>query len=148
MRAPPGELTVLFEDARGKRHPLQVMLAAEGARIEEAAVRQVLQAEADARMGTLAPELISPVIQHALPGLRRCYERGLRRAAVEGRLMLFVRVAADGHVARAQLRGESTLPTELTDCIAGQARGWSFPAPTGGAVAFEIPLNLKAAPGP
>ncbi len=145
MRVPAGDLTLSFEDARGRLHAFQVTVAAEGSRIEEATIRAALQAEADARTGTLAPELIKPVIQGALPGLRRCYERGLRRARVEGRLTLAVRVAADGHVARAQLRGESALPVELTECIANQARGWVFPAPDGGPVAFEIPLNLKAA---
>ncbi len=148
MRAPPGDQSLSFEDARGHLHALKVRLAAEGTRIEEADVRAALRAEADSRMGTLAPELIRPVIQRGLPGLRRCYEQGLRRAQVEARLTLAVRVAPDGHVARAELLGESALPAGLTSCIANQARGWVFPAPDGGPVAFEVPLNLKASSAP
>lgn len=149
MRAPAGVLQLSFEDARGTLHPFEVTLAPEGTRVEEGLIRSTLQAEADARMGTLDPEQISPVLQQGMPSLKRCYEQSLRRAPeLTGRFTLAVRVAADGHVARAELRGDAGLPADLTRCIASQAKLWQFPQPAGGPVAFEVPVNLKSSSAP
>lgn len=142
VREPAGELALSFEDKRGKSHPLKFTLPPEGGTIDEAAIRAAMP---ELRMGVLAPEQIAPIIEGALPGLQRCYEQGLGLAPkLKGALTLAVRVAADGHVARTQLHGDGEIPTELSQCIAKQAKGWRFEAPSGdGPATFEIELNLK-----
>jgi ferric-dicitrate binding protein FerR (iron transport regulator) len=145
MRWPPGVLSLEIEDAAGRRYPMTLEVATEGTRIEEAAIRKLMREADEARLGTLDPALISPVIRAAIPTLKRCYERALKIAPqLEGTLTLSIRVAPDGHVARAQVSGPTELPEALESCIVREVRGLTFPRPDGGPVQLELPLKLAA----
>ncbi len=145
MRWPPGALSLEIEDAVGRRYPMTLEVATEGTRLEEAAIRRLMREADDARLGTLDPALISPVIRAAIPTLKRCYERALKIAPkLEGTLTLSIRVAPDGHVARAEVRGQTELPEALAHCIVTEVRGLMFPRPDGGPVQLELPLKLAA----
>jgi hypothetical protein len=145
MRVPPGRHELHFSDLRGKRHVLAVDVAQEGATLDEASIQRLLAQQNEAS-GELSPEAIEPVVRGGLDVLRRCYEHSLRRdPSLTGKLLLAIRVAPDGHVARASLRVDGAeLPIDLERCIETEARGWKFPQPRGGSVEFEVPLNLKA----
>jgi hypothetical protein len=154
MRVPPGDLVLPFVDLRGQERSLTLRVAAEGAELGETAIQSLIAALNEPQ-GYLAPEQIEPVVRGGLDALRRCYERGLRGdSALGGKLVLSIRVAPDGHVVRARTRvmparsdsgGDApALPLEFESCIQATARGWRFPRPTGGAVVFELPLNLKS----
>ncbi|MFT3922663.1 MAG: AgmX/PglI C-terminal domain-containing protein [Myxococcales bacterium] len=146
MRMPAGDVTLKYEDARGRERALSLQVAPEGSALEEQHIRDLIAAQNDPR-GHLDPEQIAPVVRAGLDSLRRCYERGLKRdPRLVGKLLLSIRVAPDGHVARATLdSGDGpALPLDVESCIQGEARSWMFPRPTGGFVVFEVPLNLKS----
>jgi|GEM_PF-1506328 len=147
MRVPAGDVTLSYEDRRGHERTLALQVAPEGSQLEEAQIRALIAAQNDPR-GHLDPEQIAPVVRAGLDALRRCYERGLKRdPGLIGKLVLSIRVAPDGHVARAELGegGGPRLPLDVEGCLQGEARRWLFPKPTGGSVMFEVPLNLKSA---
>jgi anti-sigma factor RsiW len=149
MRAPVGENRLELEDVKGKLHTVTVTVLPEGTRLSESALRKILE-PADT-LGFLPPEKISPVVQEGLGRLKRCYERTLRQdPRFQVKLVLAIRVAPDGHVARAQLASPAgtdqapELPDALERCVLDEARTWQFPRPEGGAISFEVPLNLRA----
>ena len=146
MRLPPGPNELQFEDLRGQLRSVEIDVSAPWTSLSSSALSKLLFPAAE-RTGYLPPERISQVIKGSLHSLRRCYEHALRQSpALEGKVTLAMRVAADGHVARAQAKGSNELPEPLAHCLAQQARGMVFPKPEGdGAVSFEVPLNLKAA---
>jgi hypothetical protein len=146
MRVPAGDLTLAFKDLRGLERSLSLRVAPEGSVLGETTIRELLAAQNEPS-GSLDPEQIEPVVRGGLDLLRRCYERGLKRdPKLVGKLVLSIRVAPDGHVARANLRSSegTDLPLDVETCIQTEARAWRFPRPSGGSVVFEVPLNLKS----
>jgi hypothetical protein len=85
-----------------------------------------------------------PVVERALPELRRCFEHGSRGdASFAPTLMFSLRVGADGRVLSAKLRTDPSLARELEGCLLESARAWQFPPPEGGApVSLEVPVTL------
>ncbi|MFU8802191.1 MAG: AgmX/PglI C-terminal domain-containing protein [Bradymonadaceae bacterium] len=78
--------------------------------------------------------------------LLHCYEYGYRGGgAKSGTATLSIVLSPSGNVASAMVR-ESTLQNRnIEDCIAGQARRWTFPAPAeGGIVRVDVTLNFHA----
>lgn len=148
LRVPPGPFSLVFEDTRGKRHTRQVRLGPEGSQLDETLVRD-LMATHDEPRATLTTAQIEPVVRAGRDMFRRCYELGLKRdPELTGKFVLSIRVASDGHVSRAQLRATDgrPIPLDVEGCVHAAARGFRFPRPTGkGFVAFEVPLNLRAA---
>jgi hypothetical protein len=147
MRAPVGELTLHFEDNHGVSHSLTRTISAEGTTLTEEDISRVIERDREARLGTLDPQLIRPVVRSGLDGLKRCYEQSLRRSPkLAGKLTLSLRVSSTGQVVRAELatQNEELLDVGLEACITGKAATWTFPAPTGGPVSIDLPLNLKS----
>lgn len=147
MRAPPGELTIDFEDSQGISHKLTQVIPAEGARLSEEDISRVIERDRENRLGTLDPQLITPVVRSGLDGLKRCYEQSLRRVPnLAGKLTLSLRVSSTGQVVRTRLGGQTgeAVDAGLQACITGKAATWAFPAPTGGPVNIDLPLNLKS----
>ncbi len=150
MRVPAGDLTLPYEDLRGRERTLSLRVATEGSTLREQDIRALIAAQNEP-MGQLSAEQIAPVVRAGLDSLRRCYERGLKRdPGLMGKLVLSIRVAPDGHVLRASVAGSekeasnSGIPLEVEGCMQAEARSWTFPRPTGGSVVFEVPLNLKS----
>lgn len=144
MRLPRGPTELTFEDARGQIRSVSVDLREAVTTLDPSALAKLV-APKEVRTGHLEPEQIRQVIKAAVDPLRRCYERGLRVVpTLAGKLTLSVRVAADGHVTRAEPKGDSALPVEVSRCISQEASRLLFPKPEGGAgLSFDVPLNLK-----
>lgn len=144
MRVPPGSTSLSFLDPRGQVRTLDLTVDEAGTTLDEVTLGK-LSAPAE-RTGHLEPDQISAVVRAGLDPLRRCYERALKTAPdLVGKLTLSLRVAADGHVQRAQADSSSALPPELSRCITQEASRLQFPRPEGGGgLSFEVPLNLKS----
>lgn len=143
MRLPPGAVTLRFEDARGQLRTVDLLVDAAGTTLDEVALGKLTTPTE--REGHLEPAQIGGAVRAGLDQLRRCYERSLRSSPnLGGKLTLSMRVAADGHVQRAEVKG-SDLPVELQRCLTQEAQRLRFPRPEGGGgLSFDVPLNLRS----
>jgi hypothetical protein len=93
--------------------------------------------------GDLAPTEIRRILGEGQSAIRSCYERQLRNDnQLQGDVKLQVRVSNDGKVAATRVQGNLRDP-DVKTCIQNVAKGWSFPAPSGGACAvFEAPFHF------
>lgn len=139
----PGEYDVVGFDANDRRYEAAFALLPEGGQLEPSELRAVRRAP---RGGYLAPEAISEVVRPSYRALQRCYERELRQnnPGLHGAYALRVSVDRHGAVTGVRVTTDSELPPPLRNCLARTARGWAFPAPRGGALTFDLPLNFSA----
>lgn len=86
---------------------------------------------------------IRSVLRSSQGQIRNCYERQLKaNSMLQGAVKLQVRIGKTGKVDGTRVRG-SLRDRNVRSCIQGLARGWSFPAPTGGKCAiFDAPYNF------
>lgn len=76
---------------------------------------------------------------------RGCYERALRiNPTLEGRLMVSARVGAQGQMCSANVTQNSLGDPGVASCITQMFRSGKFPAPAGGCVDVNVPLNFVA----
>jgi outer membrane biosynthesis protein TonB len=75
--------------------------------------------------------------------IRSCYERQLRNNnQLQGEVRLQVRVGNDGKVTGTRVTG-TMHDNDVKTCMQNIAKGWSFPAPAGGACAvFDAPFKF------
>ena len=75
--------------------------------------------------------------------IRSCYERELRNNnLLQGDVVLQVRIGNDGKVSATRVRG-NLKDNDVKNCMQNVAKGWSFPAPSGGTCAvFEAPFHF------
>jgi len=74
---------------------------------------------------------------------RRCYERALlQNSTLQGRMMLGVRVGADGRVCSASVTQNGIGDPGLANCVVGIFRNASLPPPQGGCVDTQVPMNF------
>ncbi|HEX5657321.1 MAG TPA: AgmX/PglI C-terminal domain-containing protein [Polyangiales bacterium] len=97
--------------------------------------------------GDIAAADIRRVLGEEQAAVRSCYERQLRNNNVlQGSIKLQVRVGNDGKVAATRVGG-NLKDADVKSCVQNVAKGWSFPAPSGGACAvFEAPFNFQPKP--
>ena len=96
------------------------------------------------------PELVLAKIRSQyMPGLMRCYKRGLvDDASLSGRVAVAFTVTDTGKVADASARG---LTPQIDACIAAQMATWRFPVAKdkdGDAIDLDIALTLALVPSP
>ncbi|MFK8001841.1 MAG: AgmX/PglI C-terminal domain-containing protein [Polyangiales bacterium] len=141
----PGDYEVVGFDANDRRYEAPFALLPEGGHLEGSDLRAVRRAP---RGGYLPPEAISEVVRPSYRALQRCYERELRQnnPSLRGDYALRVSVDREGAVSGVRVTTDSELPPPLRNCLARTAQGWAFPAPRGGALTFELPLNFSARP--
>ncbi len=141
LRAAPGSITIAGFDAQDRAFRTVVVLGADGLDV----AGDALVAEPPRlRTGFLPEEDIRRVVARGLPGLRRCYEAGLRlRPDLEGTIRARITVALDGSVRRIAILDDD-VPAPLRECVTLQAGRWVFPTPTGGPVTFEAPLAFAS----
>ena len=79
--------------------------------------------------------------------IRSCYERQLRNNnQLQGEVRLQVRVGNDGKVTGTRVTG-TLHDNDVKTCMQNIAKGWSFPAPSGGACAvFDAPFKFTPKP--
>jgi hypothetical protein len=76
---------------------------------------------------------------------RSCYERALRQnAMLQGRMTVAVRVGAQGRICGANLVSNDLGDSGVANCVAGVFRSGSLPAPSGGCVDLQVPMNFVA----
>lgn len=143
LMATPGDYEIVGFDANNRRFEAPFALLPEGGQLEGSDLRAVRRAP---RGGYLAPEAISEVVRPSYRALQRCYERELRQnnPALHGAYALRVSVDREGAVSGVRVSTDSELPPPLRNCLVRTAQGWTFPAPRGGALTFELPLNFSA----
>lgn len=74
---------------------------------------------------------------------RGCYNRALRNnATLEGKMTVAVRISPSGNVCSANVRNDSLNDPAVSTCVAQMFRAGKFPAPSGGCVDVEVPLNF------
>ncbi len=91
----------------------------------------------------------SAAVQGALAGRARqaqgCYERALRQnAMLEGQIRVSVRIAPSGAVCSANIIADQLGDPSVGGCILQRFRASSFPAPKGGCMDAQVPINFKA----
>ena len=93
--------------------------------------------------GDLAATEIRRVLGEEQGAIRSCYERQLRNNnQLQGDVVLQVRIGSDGRVAATRVRG-NLKDNDVKNCMQSIAKGWSFPAPSGGTCAvFEAPYHF------
>ncbi len=74
---------------------------------------------------------------------RGCYERALRQnPMLQGRIVIGVRVGEKGQVCSAGISSNGTGDPGVASCVLGMFRSASFPAPNGGCVDVNVPMNF------
>jgi hypothetical protein len=74
---------------------------------------------------------------------RGCYERGLRQnAMLQGKIVVSIRVGPSGQVCSAGIASNSVGDPGVASCVLGMFRSGSFPAPQGGCVDAQVPMNF------
>ncbi len=97
--------------------------------------------------GDIPPAEIRRILDEGQSAIRSCYERQLRNDnQLQGDVRMQVRVGNDGKVAATRVQGNLRDP-DVKSCMQNIAKGWSFPAPSGGACAvFEAPFHFTPKP--
>ena len=123
-------------------------LADEMNRLYDQGVRLVVLDDEDMGLapsihGTLDKESIKPVITAHLAEVRHCYEGGLKRHPIAGRVLVQFVIGAEGTVAAATVQDSTLADTAVEYCIIEALRTWTFPKPSGGFVVVSYPFVLK-----
>lgn len=144
LLAPTGPLTIEGFDAEGVRFTAHLELLPEGGALTETDLSSVRIH----RGGVLDPEEIAAVVRPSHRSLQRCYERELRRndPELQGQYTLRVAITPSGAVRSVRVVTSDDLPPPMRSCFEREALGWTFPAPRGGSLTFDLPLSLSARP--
>lgn len=74
---------------------------------------------------------------------RRCYNAALTQDnTLKGKLSVRVRVGANGQVCNANVTSDEIGNASLSQCVANTFRGANFPAPRGGCLDVNVPVNF------
>lgn len=74
---------------------------------------------------------------------RGCYNRALRQnAALSGKIGLSLRIGSSGHVCSVKVTEDTLGDPEVTSCVTRMFHAGKFPAPRGGCVEANVPLNF------
>lgn len=73
----------------------------------------------------------------------RCYDNALAQdPTLRGKITLSVRVGSNGQTCSAGIASNEMGSSNVATCVANQFRGATFPAPKGGCVDLNIPINF------
>ncbi len=76
---------------------------------------------------------------------RACYQSALRQdSQLSGSLTVSVNVNADGSLCSAKLVKNTIQNASVGSCVLARFRGGTYPAPTGGCVSINLPLNFSS----
>jgi hypothetical protein len=92
--------------------------------------------------GGSTSELESALAFRAQQSRRRCYETALQTdSTLHGKVVVAVRIGPGGQVCSATVASNEMGNAAVASCAAGSFRGANFPAPKGGCVDVNVPLN-------
>ncbi|HEY1954425.1 MAG TPA: AgmX/PglI C-terminal domain-containing protein [Polyangiaceae bacterium] len=99
--------------------------------------------------GRLAPSVIQHVVRSHFGEMKSCYEAGLAKdPSVGGRTRTRFVIDRTGHVSSAEdVESDSTLPSEVRECVTKQFSALEFPPPVGGIVTVVYPLIFTPGSG-
>lgn len=90
-----------------------------------------------------APSALQGALGGAAGQARGCYERALRQnPLLQGRVVVAVRVAANGSVCSASLASDSLGDPGVSSCVLQKFRGGRFPSPSDGCVDVHVPISF------
>ena len=101
-----------------------------------------------ARCGGTGSAALETAVSARAGSARPCYERALRvNSTLQGKLLVKVRVDPQGNVCSASIGQDDIHFPEVSNCVMGMFRSAKFPAPSGGCVEFNVPLNFTPKEG-
>jgi hypothetical protein len=96
--------------------------------------------------GTLPKAVIDEKLKSAQPGIKACYERGLKaKPDLRGTLNINFVVDPEGKVAHVDAGAvdDGLADAATVECIFGEIKKLEFPKPNGGRVFLNYPLQLE-----
>jgi len=113
-------------------------------RVGREVVAKFDEADAEARKGYLAPNVVLGVINRRIGGVRACYSRALKsNPNLYGRLAVQFTIGPEGNVTEAIALDNSLNNKSLEDCILQHVRAWRFPKPKNGEVTIMYPFIFE-----
>src|SRR5690349_9531113 len=95
-----------------------------------------------------APAGLRSALAGAAGSVRGCYERALRQnQMLQGKLMVAVKVGAQGQTCGASLASDTLGDGAVASCVLQKFRSGTFPAPIGGCVDVQVPINFTPKTG-
>ena len=92
--------------------------------------------------GTNSSEL-ETALQFRVRQAHRCYDNALAQdPTLRGKVTVAVRIGANGQVCSAGIAANEMSSQQVAQCVSGYFRGANFPAPKGGCVDVNIPINF------
>jgi hypothetical protein len=95
-----------------------------------------------------APAALRAALAGAAGSVRGCYERALRQnQMLQGKLLVAVKVGAQGNTCGASLASDTLGDGAVASCVLQKFRSGTFPAPIGGCVDVQVPINFTPKTG-
>lgn len=86
---------------------------------------------------------LEQALQFRVKQSHRCYDNALAQdSTLRGKLTVSVRVGANGQACSAGVVSNEMGSQSVASCVSGYFRGANFPAPKGGCVDVNIPINF------
>lgn len=107
-------------------------------------VTQVSNNQCDAKkcVGSSSSEL-ETALQFRVRQAHRCYDNALAQdPTLRGKVTVGVRIGANGQVCSAGIASNEMSSQQVAQCVSGYFRGANFPAPRGGCLDVNIPINF------
>jgi outer membrane biosynthesis protein TonB len=111
---------------------------------KKAVVTQGSNYQCDAKKcsGSNSSEL-ETALQFRVKQAHRCYDNALAQdPTLRGKVTVAVRVGSNGQVCSAGIAANEMSSQQVATCVSGYFRGANFPAPKGGCVDVNIPINF------
>jgi len=95
-----------------------------------------------------APAALRSALAGAAGSVRGCYERALRQnQMLQGKLMVAVKIGSLGNACGASLVSDTLGDAAVASCVLQKFRSGTFPAPIGGCVDVQVPINFTPKTG-
>lgn len=86
---------------------------------------------------------LETALQFRVKQSHRCYDNALAQdPTLRGKVTVAVRVGATGQVCSAGIASNEMGSSSVANCVSGFFRGANFPAPRGGCVDINVPINF------
>ncbi len=97
-------------------------------------VPRVRQAKATVK-GSLDKDIIRRIVRAHINEVRSCYSKALSKdPTLEGKVVVDFTIGSDGEVTASSISSTTLSDKDVGTCIAGAAKRWKFPSPTGGGI--------------
>lgn len=107
-------------------------------------VPRVRQSKATVK-GSLDKDIIRRIVRAHINEVRTCYDKGLSKdPALAGKVTVGFTIGSTGKVTASSVSSTTLSDKAVGTCIAGAAKRWKFPSPTGGGVVIvKYPFSLE-----